>query len=194
MDLSHATLSFFGTLGGGGDKGGLDGDGGEGGGEPPYEILTMEGSGALPPIPTPIEPSVCSLPEHCVNLSVPDRSPAFPAPLQFREPFSRLPPSHQPQPQTPLHQQITVETQLPSQTQTQPTPEGISQYSPLAVTSPLSCNSLSPLPQGLTQTAIHSPPGEPISFETFSSQTQVRLFSMLEQKQSIAQWISLMFI
>ncbi|KAK4308246.1 hypothetical protein Pmani_020052 [Petrolisthes manimaculis] len=110
MDSSQTTLSFFGTLGMGGDKGGgiggggSGGDGNNGGGDGNGGgggILSLDTSTLPPPIPLPVEPHVFSLPEHCrsLPLTANDTSQTFPS-TQTTTTTQQQPP---PPPQTTTH-------------------------------------------------------------------------------------------
>ncbi|XP_045600664.2 uncharacterized protein [Procambarus clarkii] len=178
VDSSQTSLSFFGSIGLGGDKGGVGGaDGGGGGGQNPSGGMpNVETTSLPPPIPAPIEPHVYSLPEHCrsIPLTASDTSQAFPAPAHFREKhLQHIQPQHQLQQPQQTHQ-THFQTQQLQQQQTQP------QYtipplspSPLPVSPPLSCSS-SPLTSGTT--ILRSPP-EAQTFEPLTTQTQVPLVS-----------------
>ncbi|KAK8393439.1 hypothetical protein O3P69_013431 [Scylla paramamosain] len=197
VDASQTSLSFFGSLGIGGDKGGLGGaDGGGGGGQAPSGGLpSVESTSLPPPIPLPVEPHVYSLPEHCRSIptSASDTSQAFPAPAHFRERHIHLQHQHhlhshhqQQQQQQQQHQQQHQQQQQQQQhQQTLLQPQQIqsqapqSQYtvappspSPLPVSPPLSC---APSPLTCSTTVLRSPP-EAQTFEP-PSQTQVPLVS-----------------
>ncbi|XP_053627025.1 uncharacterized protein [Cherax quadricarinatus] len=179
VDSSQASLSFFGSIGLGGDKGGLGGADGSGGGgqNPSGGMSNVETTSLPPPIPAPVEPHVYSLPEHCrsIPLTASDTSQAFPAPAHFREKHLQ---HIQPQQQHQIQQQQTHQTHF--QTQQIQSQQTQSQYtipplspSPLPVSPPLSCAS-SPLTSGTT--ILRSPP-EAQTFEPLTTQTQVPLVS-----------------
>lgn len=184
MDTSQTSLAFFGSLGLGGDKGGLGGaDGGGGGGQMPSGISSIESASQPPPLPSPVEPHVYSLPEHCrsIPLTANDTSPAFPAPSHFREKhLQHMQHQHQQhQLQHQQHQQHQQSLQLQfqqqqmqTQTQTQYTVP-VPSPSPLAVSPPLS-SATSPLP--IATTTLRSPP-EAQTYEPLTTQTQVPLVS-----------------
>lgn len=181
MDTSQTSLAFFGSLGLGGDKGGLGGaDGGGGGGQMPSGISSIESASQPPPLPSPVEPHVYSLPEHCrsIPLTANDTSPAFPAPSHFREKhLQHMQHQHQQhQLQHQQHQQHQQSLQLQfqqqqmqTQTQTQYTVP-VPSPSPLPVSPPLS-SATSPLP--IATTTLRSPP-EAQTYEPLTTQTQVR--------------------
>ncbi|XP_076064269.1 uncharacterized protein LOC143038652 isoform X2 [Oratosquilla oratoria] len=169
MDASQTSLSFFGNHGMGGEKGGMGGGGP--GGHPPHPSNTLlEVAVQPPPIPSPIEPYVYSLPENdrSIPSSVADTSSTFPAPTHFREKNQYLPQlqqHHQPMQQQPQHRMSIDYTLTP----TRPTP------SPMPLSPPLSVAS-SPLNQTQQQSLVQSP-AEAQTFEPVTSQTQVPLVS-----------------
>ncbi|MPC14270.1 Protein ovo [Portunus trituberculatus] len=83
VDASQTSLSFFGSLGIGGDKGGLGGaDGGGGGGQAPSGGLpSVESTSLPPPIPLPVEPHVTTI------LRSPPEAQTFEPPSQTQVPL-----------------------------------------------------------------------------------------------------------
>ncbi|XP_037795527.1 transcriptional regulator ovo-like [Penaeus monodon] len=186
MDTSQTSLAFFGSLGLGGDKDGLGGaDGGGGGGQMPSGISSIESASQPPPLPSPVEPHVYSLPEHCrsIPLTANDTSPAFPAPSHFREKHLQHLQHQQQQHQLQQHQhqqhQQSLQLQFQQQqmqTQTQTQPQytvPVPSPSPLPVSPPLS-SATSPLT--VATTTLRSPP-EAQTYEPLTTQTQVPLVS-----------------